>query len=72
MPALPWKYGLIPGTVGLAFALRIVAARGLSQPPLLQEFRTQLAYRRKLVDLDVAEKAEALAKGACSAEFASR
>jgi hypothetical protein len=62
---------LIPGAEGLAAALRIVAAGLLPQPSLPQKLGPEFPYRGHLFDLDVAEKAEALADGTGGAEFAS-
>jgi hypothetical protein len=55
----------------LTTALRIVAAGLLSQPSLPQKLGAEFPYRRRLFNLDVAEKAETLADGTGGAEFAS-
>ena len=70
--ALPGKDGLIPGAVGFTGTLGIVTARGLTQPSLLQELGAKFSDGSVLFDLDVAEKAEALADGTGSAEFSGR
>jgi phosphoribosylformimino-5-aminoimidazole carboxamide ribonucleotide (ProFAR) isomerase len=64
------EYSLIPGAVGLSVAFRIITPGLLAKPSLLQQFPPQLAYRRVLVDLDIAEKTEALTGWARGAEFA--
>jgi hypothetical protein len=62
---------LIPGAEGLAAALRIVALGRFPQPSLAQKLGPQFPYRGRVFNLDVAEKAEALADGTGGAEFAS-
>jgi hypothetical protein len=54
----------------LAIAFGVVAASRFPKPSLMQEFRTQLADRRMLIDFDVAEKTKTLTYGAGCAEFA--
>jgi hypothetical protein len=62
---------LIPGAEGLTTALRIVATGLFPQPSLPQKLGPEFPYRGHIFDLDVAEKAEALADRTRGAEFAS-
>lgn len=66
----PWKNSLIPCAKRLAVTLRIITARGLTDPSLMQKFGAQLSHGCMLLDLNVTEKTEALADGAGGSEFA--